>query len=246
MLFPIQKAASESKAPLNFPVERITDSILALSDMCVLLTDRDRGIVYCSKSIYTVLGVSRDSVMESGWSLIQKQIHPCDQVLLEKKLMPSLGKYLRAIPNSEKDSHSFSFTLRALHTSGKPLLLAVENKAMTWNKRHWPGVYMSVVKNITPFGDREKMLLAITKRDSVKPGYSVIHRQEFDFRWPPFTSREVEVTRLIALGHTSKEIAAHLYLSQETVRNHRKNILRKSGCASSSELSAFAYRVRMI
>jgi DNA-binding CsgD family transcriptional regulator len=246
MLFPVQKVAGDSRQPLNFPVERITDSILALSDMCVLLTDRDTGVMYCSKSVFTVLGVSRESVMESGWSVIKKQIHPCDQVTLEKKLFPSLGKYLRALPNSQKDSHNFSFTLRAQHVSGKPLLLAFENKPMTWSDGHWPQVFMSVIKNITPFGNRQKMLLAVSKRDTSRTAHSVVHREEFDFRWPPFTSREVEITRLIAMGRTSKEIAFQLFLSPETVRNHRKNILRKSGCASSSELSAFACKVRMI
>jgi PAS domain S-box-containing protein len=39
--------------------------------------------------------------------------------------------------------------------------------------------------------------------------------------------REIEVARLLALGHTNAEIAANLYLSVRTIENHRANVFRK-------------------
>jgi PAS domain S-box-containing protein len=39
--------------------------------------------------------------------------------------------------------------------------------------------------------------------------------------------REIEVARLLALGHTNAEIAASLYLSVRTVEHHRANVFRK-------------------
>ena len=46
---------------------------------------------------------------------------------------------------------------------------------------------------------------------------------------PPddLTEREVEILRLIALGHTNGEIAAQLYLSVRTVESHRAHIQQK-------------------
>jgi DNA-binding NarL/FixJ family response regulator len=41
------------------------------------------------------------------------------------------------------------------------------------------------------------------------------------------TDREGEVLRLIALGHSNKEIAAHLELSVKTVEVHKANAMRK-------------------
>ena len=41
------------------------------------------------------------------------------------------------------------------------------------------------------------------------------------------TNREQEVLRLIAYEHTSKEIAALLYLSAHTVDSHKKNLKLK-------------------
>ena len=48
---------------------------------------------------------------------------------------------------------------------------------------------------------------------------------------PPddLTEREVEVLRLIALGHTNAEIGEQLYLSVRTVESHRAHIQQKLG-----------------
>jgi two-component system response regulator NreC len=50
------------------------------------------------------------------------------------------------------------------------------------------------------------------------------------------TPREVEVLRLIALGHTSVEIAAKLHISPRTVESHRARIHNKLGLATRAEL----------
>jgi two-component system response regulator NreC len=54
--------------------------------------------------------------------------------------------------------------------------------------------------------------------------------------------REVEVLRLIALGHTSVEIARKLHLSPRTVETHRAHIHRKLALATRAELVRYALR----
>jgi two-component system response regulator NreC len=54
------------------------------------------------------------------------------------------------------------------------------------------------------------------------------------------SDREVEVLRLIALGHTNNEIAQHLYLSVRTVETHRSHIQQKLGRSTRAELVRFA------
>ncbi len=56
------------------------------------------------------------------------------------------------------------------------------------------------------------------------------------------SAREVEVLRLIALGHTSVEIARKLHLSPRTVESHRANVHRKLGLATRAELVRYALR----
>jgi two-component system response regulator NreC len=60
------------------------------------------------------------------------------------------------------------------------------------------------------------------------------------------TPREVEVLRLLALGHTSAEIADTLGLSRRTVETHRARTMRKLGVATRAELVAYALGRRLI
>ncbi len=54
--------------------------------------------------------------------------------------------------------------------------------------------------------------------------------------------RELEVLRLIALGHTSVEIADALHLSPRTVETHRAHISRKLEVTTRAELVRYALR----
>lgn len=60
------------------------------------------------------------------------------------------------------------------------------------------------------------------------------------------TERENEITALIASGLTNKEIGEKLHLSHHTVHSHRKNILKKLGVKSVSELTVYAMSVGLI
>lgn len=60
------------------------------------------------------------------------------------------------------------------------------------------------------------------------------------------STRELEVLRLIALGHTNNEIAESLYLSVRTVESHRAHIQQKLGMTSRSDLVRYALERRLI
>jgi two-component system response regulator NreC len=59
---------------------------------------------------------------------------------------------------------------------------------------------------------------------------------------PPddLSPRELEVLRLIALGHTNGEIATRLYLSVRTVESHRAHIQQKTQRTSRADLVSYA------
>jgi two-component system response regulator NreC len=54
------------------------------------------------------------------------------------------------------------------------------------------------------------------------------------------SEREVDVLRLIALGHTNAEVAEQLYLSVRTVETHRAHIQQKLHVSTRAELVRFA------
>ena len=59
---------------------------------------------------------------------------------------------------------------------------------------------------------------------------------------PPddLTDREVDILRLIALGHTNTEIAEQLFLSVRTVESHRARVQQKTGLTTRAELVRYA------
>ncbi|MFG1812215.1 response regulator [Kribbella sp. NPDC049174] len=60
------------------------------------------------------------------------------------------------------------------------------------------------------------------------------------------TAREEEVLKLVAEGHSSKEIAGLLFISIKTVERHRANMLQKLGLRDRLELARYAIRAGLI
>lgn len=62
----------------------------------------------------------------------------------------------------------------------------------------------------------------------------------------PLTPRETEVVKLVAEGHSSKEIAEILTISQKTVERHRANVLEKLALKDRVALTRYAIRRGLI
>lgn len=62
----------------------------------------------------------------------------------------------------------------------------------------------------------------------------------------PLTPRETEILQQVCVGKSYKMIAAELFISQETVHSHLKNIYRKLEVSSKTEAMAKAFRERWI
>lgn len=55
------------------------------------------------------------------------------------------------------------------------------------------------------------------------------------------TPREIQIINLISQGYLNKQIADKLFITIHTVQSHRKNILKKTKCQGTAELTNFAY-----
>ncbi len=54
--------------------------------------------------------------------------------------------------------------------------------------------------------------------------------------------REVDILRLLSRGLSNRELGKELLISQHTVANHVRSILRKTGCANRTEAASYAFR----
>src|SRR5207244_2098482 len=66
------------------------------------------------------------------------------------------------------------------------------------------------------------------------------------FQAPSLTSRELEVLKLVARGMSNREIADQLFISENTVKNHVRNILEKLHLHSRMEAVMYAMRERLL
>ena len=60
------------------------------------------------------------------------------------------------------------------------------------------------------------------------------------------TPREEEIVKLIAEGHSAKDIADTLVISAKTVDRHRANVLQKLGLHDRLDLTRYAIRAGLI
>ena len=63
---------------------------------------------------------------------------------------------------------------------------------------------------------------------------------------PRLTERELEVLRLVARGMANKDIATQLFISENTVKNHVRNILEKLQLHSRMEAVVYAVREKIL
>jgi two-component system NarL family response regulator len=63
---------------------------------------------------------------------------------------------------------------------------------------------------------------------------------------PRLTDREMEVLRLVAQGLNNRDIAKELFISENTVKNHIRNILEKLHLHSRMEAVVYAVREKLL
>jgi len=76
--------------------------------------------------------------------------------------------------------------------------------------------------------------------------FAQIFRGDPKFPSEKLTSRERQVTKLIAEGKTNKVIAKLLFISIRTVENHRANIMKKLKLKNTAELIKYAIRKKYV
>jgi DNA-binding NarL/FixJ family response regulator len=136
---------------------------------------------------------------------------------------------LRVLMLSMHDSEQFLFEALKAGASGYVLksgadtdIVDAVRAAMRGDSYLYPSAVTAIVRDYVERGGRGE--------------------EQFDV----LTPRELEVLKLIAEAHTSKEIASELFISIKTVERHRQNILDKLGMRDRVELTRYAIRRGLI
>jgi two-component system NarL family response regulator len=188
---------------------------------------------------FEVVGVAADAM--TGIDLARE--HEPDLVMLDL-LMPGMSG-LEVVATIIKTSPRTRVVLLTASESAEDLLAAVKAGASGYLTKDTPlPRLVSGMQDVLDGGAAVspamggKLFSAL--RDLLRhQGASATRRSEL-------TGRELEILTLVGEGKTSKEIADMLYISENTVRNHVRNILDKLGMKSRFEAVNWAYREGLI
>jgi two-component system NarL family response regulator len=188
---------------------------------------------------FSVVAVAGDAM--SGIDLARE--HEPDLVMLDL-LMPGMSG-LEVLGTIQKASPKSRVVLLTASESAEDLLSAVKSGASGYLTKNTPLPRLAAAMRDVLDGGAAispamggKLFSAL--RDILRHSGSTAARR------PELTGREIEVLRLVGAGKTSKEIADELYISENTVRNHVRNILDKLGMKSRFEAVHWAHREGII
>jgi two-component system NarL family response regulator len=188
---------------------------------------------------FDVVGVAADAM--SGIDLA-REFEP-DLVMLDL-LMPGMSG-LEVVGTIIKTSPKTRVVLLTASESAEDLLAAVKAGASGYLTKDTPLPRLVDAMNDVLDGGAAvspamggKLFSAL--RDLLRHHGTAISRRT------ELTGRELEILTLVGEGKTSREIADQLYISENTVRNHVRNILDKLGLKSRFEAVNWAHREGLI
>jgi DNA-binding CsgD family transcriptional regulator len=188
-----------------------------------------------------VLGIEPDQFT------FQKEIdimHPDDFAKLNEKELASSNFFLNKIPVEEIPLYKVVYMLRLKHSDGHYKTILHQAKALNVSKEGQIQQVLVIHTDVTFFNIPFNHNVSFISNN--RPSYhSVKTGEDLNFMVTDFknifTHREIEIIIKLSQGENFKEIAALFFVSPHTIKTHRKNILKKSGCKNTAELVARCY-----
>jgi two-component system NarL family response regulator len=192
-----------------------------------------------SQEGFEVKGVAADAMK----AIDMAREHKPDLVMLDL-LMPGMSG-IEVVGAILKASQETKVVLLTSSESAKDMLAAVKAGALGYLTKDTPlprlvAAMHDVLNGGAALSPAMGGKLFAALRDLLR------HHGEAVARSPELTGRELEILGHVGAGKTSKEIAAELYISENTVRNHVRNVLDKLGLKSRFEAVTWAQREGLI
>ncbi len=110
------------------------------------------------------------------------------------------------------------------------------------DKKLWMVLFSSsICKN--KCGEKIKVYNTVSKEETF---YNAQTKKLVDSEITDFTAREIDVIQLITKGYSVKEIALKLFVSENTIKYHKKNIFCKSRCRNALELLHYSINKQIV
>lgn len=198
---------------------------------------------YFSKNVKQILGYDADRYMKEGLAFSTSTFHPEHLDIHNRLIYPEIYEYIKNYgQKGESKSLRFTTTFKVKKADGKYIWAMQQFNIIETDDAGLPFLTLVFMHDITYIKKDECVDLLISHKTSPNSTYIPIYAATYPGINKPtvFSKRELEVLNLICKGVSSKEIANSLFLSEHTVKTHRKNMLKKINAKNTADLLRFA------
>ena len=196
---------------------------------------------YCfvSESCKSITSYSADEFKNGGRNFFLSLVHKDDVHISATKIFNSFIEYTRHLGVDDIKKCRFSLNFRLKRKDGVYVKLLQQYVILEVNELGYPLLSLGVISDITAHKSDDKMHFSISHYDE-KYGFKTISSNSYIHEEITLTPREKEIIKHIVCGRSTPEMAELLFISQHTIKTHRKNIFRKTNCKNIAELVNFA------
>ena len=190
-------------------------------------------MLYCSPSITRLLGFNQqDFTGKTGMGKLIDLINPNDFKVYDEQIFPKDMEYLNSLPYAETEGITFSNNFRIQYSTGLYKTILMKKCFITHPETRQLLYEIGVLIDISSI----KKELSIThnieriyKNADIQSFIKVITEDYFpEMHASILSAREKEILTHLAKGTKRKEVGVKLFISDNTVANHIKTILRKT------------------
>jgi DNA-binding CsgD family transcriptional regulator len=175
--------------------------------------------------------------LDAGLGLWDKS----DLEVYDQQVLPANLDFLASVPIEEIPKYLFECTYKVRNKYGELKTVLQKSFFLHSTDKKLPTLVCGYLFDITPY----KTDSSVTYRVHKNIGSGVYHQVKDDLFFPAFadrilSKRETEILQGFSYHYSIQQIANKLHISAHTVKNHLKNIRRKTGCEDSAELYLYA------
>jgi DNA-binding CsgD family transcriptional regulator len=215
-----------SENSLNQLIENLKkEKSFKFSQVAHFLYDyQNKEFKFFSDKVKQVLGYDSDELTTGGIDFYHELMHPEDANVYTVFSLDRFDKYLKTCPEENINILKFGFNYRLRKKDKKYLNLLQEFLILKLNEHKTPVYCFGHITEITNPKNKSKISFRVSKYDK-NEGFV----EELNEYYPGhiLTKKEIEILSLAKRGLNSSEIAENNFNALDTIKTHRKNILRK-------------------
>ncbi|HWK07801.1 MAG TPA: LuxR C-terminal-related transcriptional regulator [Puia sp.] len=205
-----------------------------------------RTHVLMTGPVQSIIGYQPGDFLQGGLEFVVDIFHKDDFQIWSNEIFSSTFDLFKEQPHNEHDSYVFEVNYRMRAKAGNHITILQKGSYLTDPLSNLPTYAFGICLNITPYKSDTRITRVISKYNSNNKSGSYKHISTDCFYPDPegalLTKREKEMLKWISDGFSSKQIADTCHLSQNTVMNHRKSLLRKTNAKNVAELIKYAVK----